>query len=224
MKYNAPIGAADPNDPYIDGNPGTGTEGSPVPAAAIEHPMREIMEVITQAGLVPDEGNLAQLYAAIQLLIAANVVGAATTAIAGIVELATEQEIRDGSADKILEAAAFLSAIGVSSHYSSGNQSWANGGLISLAHAMGRTPKLISYSFECLTAQHGYAIGDVVDLSGSNSGTNSLLQWGITARSPDVNNTNLRVGSTGITIAHATSGTRSTLTPAYWGLRADLWA
>ncbi len=68
MKYIAPIGAADPNDPYVDGNPGTGTEGSAVPAAAIEHPMREIVSAITAAGLSPDENNLTQLIDAIEIL------------------------------------------------------------------------------------------------------------------------------------------------------------
>lgn len=68
MKYQAPVGAADPDDPYIDGNPNTGTEGSPVPAAAIEDPQREIMVVIEQAGLDGDEEDLTQLFQALQIL------------------------------------------------------------------------------------------------------------------------------------------------------------
>ncbi|WP_432473346.1 hypothetical protein [Amphritea sp. HPY] len=61
MEYQAPIGAADPNDPYVDGNPGTGTPGSPVPAAAIEGPMREIVNAISAGGLTPDPNDLTQL-------------------------------------------------------------------------------------------------------------------------------------------------------------------
>ena len=67
MKYAPPIGAAE-NAPYIDGNPAAGIEGSPVPAAAIEHPMREVVNLITAAGLTPDVGNLNQLEAAVRAL------------------------------------------------------------------------------------------------------------------------------------------------------------
>ena len=65
MKYVPPIGGG-ANDPYIDANPASGTEGSAVPAAAIEHPMREILEVISAAGIAPSEANLAQLLAALR--------------------------------------------------------------------------------------------------------------------------------------------------------------
>lgn len=71
MKYRPPIGGAD-NDAYVDANPSTGIEGSPVPAAAIEHPMREIVNVIKQAGLTPDQDNLGQLNEAINKIIEAN--------------------------------------------------------------------------------------------------------------------------------------------------------
>lgn len=72
MKYTPPIGGA-ANDPYIDGNPALGVEGSAVPAAAIEHGMREIVNVISTAGLVPSEANLTQLYTAISTMIAGSV-------------------------------------------------------------------------------------------------------------------------------------------------------
>lgn len=68
MLYVPPIGGA-ANDPYVDGNPATGTEGSAVAAHAIEHPQREILAVITAAGLVPDANDLTQLRQAIAKLI-----------------------------------------------------------------------------------------------------------------------------------------------------------
>lgn len=64
MQYVPPIGAA-PNDPYIDAVPASGIEGSPVPAAAIEHPMREIVGLIAAAGLTANAGNLNQLAEAV---------------------------------------------------------------------------------------------------------------------------------------------------------------
>ncbi|WP_163371089.1 hypothetical protein [Endozoicomonas acroporae] len=61
MKYIAPVGATDPDESYVTGNPATGTPGSRVGGPAIEHPMREIVHFIEAAGLVPDESNLGQL-------------------------------------------------------------------------------------------------------------------------------------------------------------------
>lgn len=66
MDYNPPVGGG-AGDPYIDANPGSGIEGSPVPAASIEYPQREIVAAITAAGLTPDNGELEQLASAIQL-------------------------------------------------------------------------------------------------------------------------------------------------------------
>lgn len=70
MEYVQPIGAA-ADASYVDANPAGGVEGSPVPAAAIEHPMREIVAVIEAAGLTPDGEDLTQLADAIAALIAA---------------------------------------------------------------------------------------------------------------------------------------------------------
>lgn len=64
MKYQPPIGA-DASDPYIDANPAAGIEGSAVPAAALEHPMREIVDAIEHFGLVASSEDLTQLRQAI---------------------------------------------------------------------------------------------------------------------------------------------------------------
>lgn len=72
MEYVPPINGnlVDPNRPYINANPGVSQQGSIPPAEAIEHPMREILQVITGAGITPDGDDLTQLYDAIQILIA----------------------------------------------------------------------------------------------------------------------------------------------------------
>ncbi len=66
MKYNQPYGVSDPNAPYTNGNPSTGTMGSIPPAASIEYPQREIVAVIADAGMTPTDGDLTQLAKAIQ--------------------------------------------------------------------------------------------------------------------------------------------------------------
>jgi hypothetical protein len=66
MEYNAPYGVSDPDAPYVNGNPTTGTMGSIPPAASIEYPQRELVNFITDAGLVPDNGDLHQLGRSVQ--------------------------------------------------------------------------------------------------------------------------------------------------------------
>jgi hypothetical protein len=66
MLYNQPYGAA-ANAPFINGDPSIGLAGSIPPAAAIEYPQREIVNLITDAGLAtPSNGDLRQLGKAIQ--------------------------------------------------------------------------------------------------------------------------------------------------------------
>ena len=71
MKYNPPYGSSDPNAAFVDRNTQGAQSGSRVPAAAIEHPQREIMAVIAGAGLTASGTDLTQLLQAIQQLIAA---------------------------------------------------------------------------------------------------------------------------------------------------------
>jgi hypothetical protein len=66
MKYNQPYGISDPDAGYINGNPSTGTMGSIPPAASIEEPQREIVNLITHAGIVPAGGDMHQLAKAVQ--------------------------------------------------------------------------------------------------------------------------------------------------------------
>ncbi|NEJ04306.1 hypothetical protein GR238_02645 [Rhizobium leguminosarum] len=79
MKYNAPYGSADPNAPYVDRNMAAATKGSIPPAAAIEFPQREIMAVITAAGISGSDDDLTQLLQAIEQLISAATGGGDTS-------------------------------------------------------------------------------------------------------------------------------------------------
>jgi hypothetical protein len=69
MKYIQPPGTPE-GASYVDFNPATGVEGSVVPALAIEAPQRELIKVIIEAGLEPNNGDLTQLFQAIKLLFA----------------------------------------------------------------------------------------------------------------------------------------------------------
>jgi hypothetical protein len=67
VQYTQPYGVTDPNASFVNGNPATGQQGSIIPAAAVEAPQREIVNVITAAGLTPSPSNNTQLLAALQI-------------------------------------------------------------------------------------------------------------------------------------------------------------
>jgi hypothetical protein len=66
MLYHQPYGITDPNGPYINGDPSVGQAGSIPPAASIEYPQREIVNLITDAAITPSDGDLHQLSKAVQ--------------------------------------------------------------------------------------------------------------------------------------------------------------
>jgi len=66
LEYNEPFGG-NTNDPYVDGDPSLGIEGSVIPAASIEYPQREIVNFIAQSDLFPDNNDLNQLGRSVQL-------------------------------------------------------------------------------------------------------------------------------------------------------------
>ena len=99
MKYKPPVGSSDANASYVNADIANGVQGSIPDAKAIEHPMREILAVITAAGLTPSESDLTQLNQAILKHIQTNSVSVpdATTAVKGAVELATQGEANAGT-------------------------------------------------------------------------------------------------------------------------------
>jgi hypothetical protein len=75
MDYIPPINGdqGDPDRPYVNGDPATGTEGSIPPADVFNHVQAEILAVLAAGGITPDAGDLTQLDQAIDALIAAAV-------------------------------------------------------------------------------------------------------------------------------------------------------
>ena len=104
MKYNPPAGSQDPDAKYVTGQPGK-VRGSAVTAEAVEHPQREIVEVIRQAGLEPSGDDLGQLWKALQQLFTEKV-AVATKEKAGIVKPGSGLSVKeDGTLDVTVSAA-----------------------------------------------------------------------------------------------------------------------
>ncbi|MFC2974333.1 hypothetical protein ACFOJE_19245 [Azotobacter bryophylli] len=86
------------NGQFTDGNPLLGIPASLDPAKWANDVTEEILNVIRAAGLIPTEGDSAQLLAAINAIVTDSLAPAATTDVAGVVELATAQELAAGTA------------------------------------------------------------------------------------------------------------------------------
>ena len=141
MKYVPPLGSVDPDAAYQNGNPSAGIPGSIVPAAAIEHPQRELLHVILKAGLTPDENTLTQLYEAIVKIVGVEV-PLASVMEAGLVKIGDGLQIgEDGTLS--VKSSDLLedwrkSWIGVPRYWRStvlpDDYCWANGDFISFSN------------------------------------------------------------------------------------------
>lgn len=74
MRYIQPLGAAE-NAPYINGDESTGTEGSPIPAEAIEAPQRELISLILAGDVVPDSEKVDNVLTAVNNIIDSRTLG-----------------------------------------------------------------------------------------------------------------------------------------------------
>lgn len=141
MKYVPPLGSVDPDAAYQNGNPSAGIPGSIVPAAAIEHPQRELLHVILKAGLTPDENTLTQLYEAIVKIVGVEV-PLASVMEAGLVKIGDGLQIgEDGTLS--VKSSDLLedwrkSWIGVPRYWRStvlpDDYCWANGDFVSFSN------------------------------------------------------------------------------------------
>jgi len=61
MKYEPPFSNPDPNAPYINGDPPKGIHGSIPGGPAVENPMRELVNIITNSQQTPDDDDLMQV-------------------------------------------------------------------------------------------------------------------------------------------------------------------
>ena len=77
MQYIPPLNgdSSDENRSYWDFNPATGLQGAIPRGIALEHPMREILAVISGAGLTPSGDDLGQLWQAIRSYVNSRIAG-----------------------------------------------------------------------------------------------------------------------------------------------------
>ncbi len=137
----------------------------------------------------------------------------ATTSAAGIVEKATQAELTAGTADKYPDCAT-LAATRFTNRTSP--SAMAANTLYTVAHGLGVVPDRVTYSLRCITAEHGYAIGDEIKTTYSGLFYQGAAQYFGIIFFADTTNVKYRTGINGVHAVVVSTGTIVTLTPARW--------
>lgn len=109
--------------------------------------------------------------------------------------------------------------------YDSGQQAITAAGSLTLAHGLGAKPKLCTVVLQCLTAEHGYSIGDEAMCAQTRQTAGGGGDRGVSLV-PDAANLNIRfaASATAFNLLHKTTGAAVEVTNANWALVARAWA
>ncbi|WP_119461856.1 hypothetical protein [Rhodospirillaceae bacterium SYSU D60014] len=103
--------------------------------------------------------------------------------------------------------------------YESGQQGITSGGTLTLAHSLGSQPKLYMVFLKCVSAEHGYHVGDevnVLNLQGTHQGVTIV---------PDATNLNIQYGQAAAPFnVINTSGQAVSATSSRWRAIFRAWA
>lgn len=109
--------------------------------------------------------------------------------------------------------------------YVSSEQTIVLGGALTLPHDLGASPKLVQLWLRCVVAEHGYSVGDLVQITNTADSIGSVagIGWSVV---PDATNINLRAGNTAFaTLIIKNTGAGTTVnTVANWRLIVRAWA
>ena len=126
--------------------------------------------------------------------------------------------------DKVRDASA-VSFLPFTKEYVSPQQTITAGAQLTLAHGLASKPKLVTGAFVCLTAEHGYSVGDeIIDPLGF-AYTDAAALVTNTA-SIDSTSVYVRFQNVGglIRILNKSTGALANLTPANWRYLVRAWA
>ena len=209
-----------PGNAFTEGNPAVPTPATVVTADWLNAVQEEIAGVIEGAGDTLDKPDNGQLLAAINTLIAAAVAGftiadnSVTTAkIADAAVTAAKLAATLDLSGKTITMPANLTPVFTKSFESAEQSVPTVASAVSVAHSLGAVPKMFGVSLRCKTAEHGYAIGDEVDLEMTYA--SSSTRGGVAF----ANSTNVGVSMVGSTmILNKTTGAGGYITEANWRL------
>jgi hypothetical protein len=146
-----------------------------------------------------------------------NAAASAAAAAAFVPTLASQAEAEAGTDNtKLMTPLRTRQASPISKRFESANQVITAAGLLTIPHGLGAVPDVVTVVLECVTAEYGYSVGDLVLLSPSERATGFNLSIRVTP-------TNLVVrfasSATALIVIHATTGAGVALTNANWRIR-----
>ena len=106
--------------------------------------------------------------------------------------------------------------------YVSPEQTISAGSGTQINHTLGVLPKILGYDLICKVAEHGYSVGEVLDIGRYDYG-GSGNSWQASVVKSDTA-LYIRYGSSGMLVPHKTTGVATTVTPASWRLIVRAWA
>lgn len=105
-----------------------------------------------------------------------------------------------------------LSFVPTSNGYVSPQQTYANGGAITLAHGLGVKPSEAWLELVCTTADAGFAVGESLYLPPAATNNGALSA----ALSADATNVYLKIGTQGLIVINKSTGNNTVLTATSW--------
>lgn len=75
-----------------------------------------------------------------------------------------------------------IASLPISKGFTSTQQAFTNGGLVSVAHGLGSVPKIISGELVCLVAENGWQVGDIQHISLTPDNDDAAVVTGFAAR------------------------------------------
>lgn len=110
-------------------------------------------------------------------------------------------------------------SLGGTSRFTSVDQTITASGTLTLTHGLEVVPFHVSYLLKCITAEAGYAVGDLVVYNHAPSSSSAADQYGLTA-DIDATNIYIKFGSLAATliILNKSTGNGATITNTSWKL------
>lgn len=107
-----------------------------------------------------------------------------------------------------------------SEEYDSGPQVMTAGVILTLNHGLSAQPKILDLQMECVTAQNGWSVGDVMPFPVVQGSAVQSPARGLTARFPSATQVQIIVGSDGEFYGHGVSSfSTAVFTVANWRIR-----
>jgi len=153
-------------------------------------------------------------------------INAATSAAAGIIEIATSAEVQAGTdATKAVVPSTMKGSLGYSSRFISTEQVMVTAAVTSVAHGLADTPTAASYYLVAQTSNNGYSIGDRIFSNDiiRRFASNALETYGLSLFA-NASAVGVIIGVHGLNIIPRSTGSVTGISFTDWKIVLQAWA